>query len=83
MARLEADYTGGGMPVARVTLTATVSRHPERRTLAAWTVAADQPAAANTLAAVTAALNEAFGRAAQEAVHGTGGAVATDLSGQP
>lgn len=81
--RFEADYTAGDVPVARVALTATVARQQDRRALAAWTVAAEQPAEANTLSAVTAALGHAFDRAARDIVNGTGEAVATDLSGQP
>ena len=83
VARLEADYTAGEVPLARVVMTATVARHPDRRTVSSWTVSAEQPAAANTLTAVTAALDEAFGRAALEVVTGTTGAIGSDLAGQP
>jgi len=75
LTRLEADYTAGGVPVARVEMTAALARHPERRALASWTVRAEQPAAANTLTAVMAALDEAFGRAGVEVVMGTIGAI--------
>ena len=83
VSRFEADYSAGDIPVARVELTATVARQLDRRALAAWTVSAEQPAGGNTLSAVTAALNQAFGRAAQEIVTGTGEAVAADLAGKP
>jgi ABC-type uncharacterized transport system auxiliary subunit len=83
VSRLEADYTGGEVPTAKVAMTATLARHPDRRTLASWTVRAEQPAAANTLGAVTAALDEAFRRAALEVVTGTTGAVAADLRSPP
>jgi len=83
LSRLEADYTTGEVPVARVVMTAMVARHPDRRTLASWTVQAEQPAAANTLTDVMAALDEAFRRAALEVVTGTTGAVGADLRGQP
>ena len=46
LSRLEADYAGGGLPVARVEMTAALARHTERRVLATWTVRAEQPAAA-------------------------------------
>jgi len=81
--RLEADYTAGGVPVARVALTATVARYNDRRPLASWTVTAEQPAEANTLTAVTAAIDRAWGMAAGDVVAGTATAVAADLAGQP
>lgn len=81
--RLEADYTAGALPVARVALTATVARYNDRRPLASWTVTAEQAAEANTLTAVTSALDRAFGMAAGEVVAGTATAVAADLGGQP
>jgi ABC-type uncharacterized transport system auxiliary subunit len=83
VSRLEADYTAGAVPLARVVMTATVARHPDRRSLSSWTVRAEQPAAANTLTAVTAALDEAFRRAALEIVTGTTGAIGADLRNQP
>lgn len=80
--RLEADYTAGGVPVARVEMTAALARHPERRSLATWTVRAEQPAAANTLTAVMAAMDEAFGRAGVEVVMGAVQAVGSAPEGQ-
>ena len=83
VSRLEADYTAGTVPVARVTLTATVARQQDRQTLASWTTTAEQAAAANTLTAVTAALDRAFGLAAGEVAGRTADAVAGDLARQP
>jgi len=82
LTRLEADYTAGGVPVARVEMTATVARHPERRALSSWTVRAEQPASADTLTAVMAALDEAFRRAGVEVVMGTIGAIGSAPDGQ-
>lgn len=83
--RFEADYavTAGAAPVARVTLTATVGRYGDRRALESWTVATETPAAANTLSAVTAALDDAFGKAVQEVVARSAQAIAADLASQP
>jgi ABC-type uncharacterized transport system auxiliary subunit len=81
--RLEADYSAGGLPVARVAITATVARFRDRKALATWTASAEQPAAANTLSAVTAAIDDAFGRAGREVVTRAGDALAVDLAGQP
>ena len=82
LTRLEADYSGGGLPVARVEMTASLAGHPERRTLSSWTVRAEQPAAANTLTSVMAALDEAFQRAGVEVVTGTVGAIGSAPDGQ-
>jgi len=82
LTRLEADYSAGGLPVARVEMTLSLARHPERRSLSSWTVRAEQPAAANTLTAVMAALDEAFGRAGVEGVMGTIGAIGAAPEGQ-
>lgn len=83
--RFEADYAdaAGAAPVARVVLVATVGRYGDRRALQSWTVAAETPAAANTLTAVTAALDSAFGKAASEVVTRNAQAIAADLAGQP
>lgn len=83
LTRLEADYTAGGLPIARVEMTAALARHPERRALASWTVRAEQPATENTVTAVMAALDEAFGRAGVEVVMGTVGAIGSAPEGQP
>lgn len=83
VSHLEADYSGGATPIARVTLTATVARFADRRTLASWTETVEEAAAANTLTAVTAALDRAFGSAAAGVVARTGETVAADLAGQP
>jgi ABC-type uncharacterized transport system auxiliary subunit len=83
ISRLDADYTSGPLPVARVELTATVARYQEREPLASWTATAEQPAAANTLSAVTAALDAAFGRAAGDIVARTVDTIAAAPPGQP
>lgn len=83
--RFEADYTAaaGGAPVARVTVTATVGRYGDRRSLQSWTVATETPAAGNTLGGVIAALDGAFGKAVQEIVARSAQAIAADLASQP
>jgi ABC-type uncharacterized transport system auxiliary subunit len=83
IARLEADYSAGDIPVARVTIAATVARYGDRRALMATTASAETAARANTLTAVIAALDEAFGKAAAEIVTRTDDALAADLAGQP
>ena len=82
LTRLEADYSAGGLPVARVEMTASLAGHAERRPLSSWTVRAEQPAAANTLTAVMAALDEAFQRAGVEVVTGTVAAIGSAPDGQ-
>lgn len=81
--RFEADYTGGDVPVARVVMNATLARYGDRRALASWSAAGEVPASANTLAAVTTALDAAFGRAAAELVGPALDALARDVAGQP
>ncbi len=83
--RFEADYADapGPVPVARVSMTATIGRYGDRRALQSWTVATEAPAAANTLGAVTAALDQAFGQAAAQIVERSAQAIAADLAGQP
>lgn len=65
--RFEADYTAGGLPIAQVSLAATLGRASDRRVLAAFTVSASEGAAANRQSAVVEALGAAFSRAANEA----------------
>jgi cholesterol transport system auxiliary component len=65
--RFEADYTGGGPPVAQVSLGVTVGRASDRRVLAAFTASASEGAAENRQSAVVEALGAAFSRAANEA----------------
>jgi ABC-type uncharacterized transport system auxiliary subunit len=81
--RFEADYAAGAVPVARVTLTATVARYDNRKALVTTTVAAETAAGANTLSTVVAALNDAFGKAATEVVQQASDAIVADLAGQP
>lgn len=83
VSRLEADYSSGAVPVARVTLTATVARYQDRRALASWTGTVEEAAAANTLTAVTAALDRAFGSSAAGLVTRAADTVSGDLAGQP
>ena len=75
----EADYTAGAVPTARVVLAATLGRQVDRRVLASFSVATSQPAAANRLTEVVAALDAAFGRAATEVATRSFDAVAADL----
>lgn len=63
--RFEADYTGGGLPVAQVELSATIGK-TDRRVLASFTVSASESAAENRQTALVAALDAAFARAASE-----------------
>lgn len=65
--RFEADYTGGGLPVAEVSLAVTLGRAADRRVLAAFTASAREAAAENRQAAVVAALGAAFASAAGDA----------------
>ena len=81
--RFESDYGGGGDPVARVVMNATLARHGDRRALASWSAAGEAPASANTLTAVTAALDAAFARAAVELAGPALEALAADVAGQP
>jgi ABC-type uncharacterized transport system auxiliary subunit len=83
VARLEADYSAGGLPVARVTMTATVARSGDRRALATATAAAETVARANTLANVMAALDDAFGKAAADIVTRADDALAADIAAHP
>jgi ABC-type uncharacterized transport system auxiliary subunit len=83
VSRLEADYSAGGMPVARVTMTATVARDGDRKALMTTTAAAETVARANTITGVIAALDDAFGKAALEIVARTDDALAADLAAQP
>jgi len=83
VARLEADYSAGGLPVARVTMSATVARSGDRKALATMTAAAETAAGANTLGAVIAALDDAFGKAASEIITRADDALVADLASQP
>ena len=73
--RFEADYTGGGLPVAQVALTATIGG-TDRRVLASFTVSGSEAAAANRQTAVVAALDAAFARATAELAQKTFDAIA-------
>ena len=83
--RFEADYAAApkGAPVARVVMTATIGRYGDRRALQSWTVATEAAAETNTLGAVTAALDRAFGEATTAVVARSAQVVAADLAGQP
>lgn len=78
--RFEADYVAGAPPVARVTMVATLARQDSRQVLGTWTASTEVPAATNTLSGVTAALDEAFGRALVELLRRTPEALAADVS---
>lgn len=77
--RFEADYTGGGSPIAQVALAATLGRQSDRRVLAAFTAAAAESATENRQAAVVAALEAAFNRAAVEVADKSLEAISQDL----
>jgi ABC-type uncharacterized transport system auxiliary subunit len=81
--RFEADYVAGTPPVARVTMAATLGRQDGRQALGTWTASAEVPAARNTVSGVTAALDEAFGRALVELLRQTQQTLQSDPAGQP
>lgn len=81
--RFEADYRAGEPPVARVALTGAIARYGDRRALASWSTQGEAAASANTLAAVTTALDEAYGRAAAEILAQALTALAADGQSQP
>lgn len=76
--RFDADYTGGGMPVAQVALSVTIGRASDRRVLASFTVSASETATENRQSTVVAALDAAFARAAGELSEKTFAAIAAD-----
>lgn len=76
--RFDADYTGGGMPVAQVALSVTIGRASDRRVLASFTVSASETATENRQSTVVAALDAAFARAAGELSEKTFSAIAAD-----
>lgn len=75
--RFEADYTGGGPPVAQVSLSGTVGR-ADRKVLAAFTASASEGAAENRQVPVVAALDAAFAKAAADLAQRTFEAIAAD-----
>ncbi|HEY8265663.1 MAG TPA: ABC-type transport auxiliary lipoprotein family protein [Steroidobacteraceae bacterium] len=78
--RFEADYSGGGLPVAQVALSATLGRASDRRVLMSFTVSASEAAAENRQSSAVAALNTAFNRAVAEAAGKSFDAIAADLA---
>jgi cholesterol transport system auxiliary component len=78
--RFEADYTTGEPPVAQVALAVTIGRQSDRRVLAAFTAVAEEKAMENRVSAVVAALDVAFGRAANEIAGKSFDAIAADLA---
>lgn len=76
--RFEADYSGGGLPVAQVSFAATLGRASDRRVLAAFTVTASEAVAENRQSSVVAALNTAFNRAVTEVAGKSFDAIAAD-----
>jgi cholesterol transport system auxiliary component len=81
--RFEADYTGGGLPVAQVSFAATLGRSSDRRVLTSFTVSAGEAAAENRQSSVVAALNTAFDRAVTEAAGKSFDAIAADAKDEP
>jgi cholesterol transport system auxiliary component len=81
--RFEADYTGGGPPVARVELAANLGRNSDRRVLASFTASASEAATENRQAPLVAALDAAFGRAAAEVAQGSFAALAAEPAAAP
>jgi cholesterol transport system auxiliary component len=81
--RFEADYTAGEPPVAQVALAVTIGRQSDRRALAAFSVVAEEPAAANRVSAVVAALDAAFGKAAVELADRSLETIAADVARPP
>jgi cholesterol transport system auxiliary component len=80
--RFEADYTGGGLPVAQVELAATIGRAADRHVLASFTVSASEGAAENRQSAVVAALDAAFARAAADMAGRALDAIAAEAAAQ-
>jgi cholesterol transport system auxiliary component len=78
--RFEADYTAGEPPVAQVALAVTIGRQSDRHVLAAFTAVAEEKAMENRVSAVVAALDVAFGRAANEVAGKSFDAIAADLA---
>jgi cholesterol transport system auxiliary component len=76
--RFDADYAGGGAPVAHVALAATLGRASDRGVLASFTVAASEAATENRQSTVVAALDAAFAKAAAELAEKTFAAIAAD-----
>jgi cholesterol transport system auxiliary component len=73
----QAEYAaGGGDPTVRVTLVCTLGRVKDRQALAVYTATATAAASDNTLTAVVAAFESAYGRAAAIAVDETLAALA-------
>jgi len=62
------EYDAAGNPVARVALVCLLGRANDRTAVRSFTIEQRAPAAANRMAAVMAALNEAFGKALAELV---------------
>lgn len=76
--RFEADYTGGGLPVAQVEFSLAVGRLSDARVLASFTVSASEQAAENRQTSVVAALDAAFARATREMAAKALGAIEAD-----
>ena len=80
--RFEADYTGGGLPLGQVELSATIGRLSDARVLASFTVQASEAAPENRQTAVVAALNAAFDAAAGEMAARAFAAIEADAVGR-
>ena len=79
--RFDADYTGSGLPVAKVELAATLGKI-DRRVIASFTTSASVGAAENRQKAVVAALNAAFAKASTEMAGRALDAIAADAAAQ-
>jgi cholesterol transport system auxiliary component len=78
--RFEADYTGGGLPIAQVEFSATVGRLSDARVLASFTVSAREQAAENRQTSVVAALETAFAGASREMASKALAAIEADVA---
>jgi len=64
--RFEADYTGGGLPIAQVEFSAAVGRLSDAHVLASFTVSAREEVVENRQTSVVAALEAAFAGVSRE-----------------
>lgn len=84
IAHFEARYAGaGGAPEVRIELVVTIGRSTQRRPVTSFTAAGRAQAGSNTLSAVVAAFEEAYGQAAQIVVERTAAAIRAAMSEAP
>ena len=81
--RFEADYTGGGPPVAQVELSATLGRNSDRLVLTSFTSSASESALENRQAPLVAALDAAFARATADVAERSFAALAAEPLPEP